>query len=92
MHSFATTYHVRVMQEPVIPSRYIPAAVTYSVYIFESGRKPSFKKKNLLGKQYVTAMTQEVSSCYLLLLHMLKPILPLLLVAINSDLGFSLQF
>jgi len=50
MHSFATTYHLRVMQEPVIPSRYIPAAVTYSVYIFEPGRKTSFKKKNLLGK------------------------------------------
>ena len=50
MHSFATTYHVRVMKEPVIPSRYIPAAVTYSVYIFEPGRKTSFKKKNLLGK------------------------------------------
>jgi hypothetical protein len=57
MHGFATTYHLKVMQEPLIPSCYIPAAVTYSVYIFKLEREPSFKKKNLLGKQYVTAMT-----------------------------------
>jgi hypothetical protein len=37
-------------------------------------------------------MTQEVSSCYPLLLHMLETILPLLLVTINSEFGFSLQF
>jgi hypothetical protein len=92
MHSFATTYHLRVMQEPLIPSRYIPAAGTYSVYISKSGRKTSCKKKNLLGKQYVTAMTQEVSRCYPLLLHTLETILPLLLVTINSEFGFSLQF
>jgi hypothetical protein len=57
MHGFATTYHLKVMKEPLIPSCYIPAAVTYSVYIFKLEREPSFKKKNLLGKQYVTAMT-----------------------------------
>ncbi len=92
MHSFATTYHLRVMQEPVMPSRYIPAAVTYSVYIFDSGRKTSFKKKNLQGKQNVTAMTQEVSRYYPFPLHTLETILALLLVTINSELGFSLQF
>jgi hypothetical protein len=48
MHSFATTYHLRVMKEAVIPSRYIPAAVTYSVYIFEPGRKLPSRRKTCL--------------------------------------------